>query len=784
MVPQHRRGGKHAVKDEDLTHTKYDDYNREQLLAAVKEAGCYVKDEKKSVMARKLAEHDRNKQHEERRAAQEQKVKEEARQQEMTHASKAQRDRRSARAKRNEERSTLCERGRNDETWEGKCSSITARSTNPPAHPSCRLQLFEWSYPHSPPNSPPSSPDAEQHPARLAYAPLKLITTATYQKITLPGRTYPAGVDLDYAPTLDTLTRAAARHGHLLNQFSRAVLEPASLWAARTTAQGWNGRMYFALPAQSQRDTKTVTLDEVYRNWHAANATLLRPTPGVEDVKADRQRRVKQRARNKQRRVAEVYEASLWRPKAVGYWPSFLDWEAGAQDSAIPDRSKTIENLWYVRFLGCDLPHYYFWAAREWADPARPDPGWSVERVLTSSKFRVKRLTAPPVLVRSPCKQSFGFEDTLRAVEDHLVRIGLSATLTSYRARSIAAGKGRAWTSFSHTVPRLVPNGKLPRVPPVKPTNDLCIAAKIALLLDGQDVAPYTGKESWTRNYDSFWDVVSDSGREDTREADGDGLTDTQDPPRTVPITDAAHEQIHALHRRDSFKILPPSTSDKHILTWLASIESTHAPPSVPLSPDPVDVDDPVTSLDPNPRGASPTCPFCSHAWTKLADWERAAHMLSHSRGALPSTSLCGDPVFGAGAKRRHSMLSHTTLQSYHRKYARRGDAVRGDAARSRAGSLASSLAESVRERVVERVVMQCRKGARETSPYSKERRRRGAMSGLQVGCGQGRGGRGWMLERAQSDWGSEDGDEDEINLDMDIDGCDEESVWFGDDEG
>jgi hypothetical protein len=47
MAPQHRRGGKHAVKDEDLTHTKYDDYNREQLLAAVKEAGCYVKDDKK-----------------------------------------------------------------------------------------------------------------------------------------------------------------------------------------------------------------------------------------------------------------------------------------------------------------------------------------------------------------------------------------------------------------------------------------------------------------------------------------------------------------------------------------------------------------------------------------------------------------------------------------------------------------------------------------------------------------------------------------------------------------
>ena len=57
MAPQHRRGGKHAVKDEDLTHTKYDDYNREQLLAAVKEAGCYVKNARKIHLAGQPAVH-------------------------------------------------------------------------------------------------------------------------------------------------------------------------------------------------------------------------------------------------------------------------------------------------------------------------------------------------------------------------------------------------------------------------------------------------------------------------------------------------------------------------------------------------------------------------------------------------------------------------------------------------------------------------------------------------------------------------------------------------------
>lgn len=77
MAAAHRRGGKHAVKDEDLTHTKYDYYTREELLAAVKEAGCFVKDDKKSVMAKKLAKYDQDLMQIARRTAQEQKEKEE-----------------------------------------------------------------------------------------------------------------------------------------------------------------------------------------------------------------------------------------------------------------------------------------------------------------------------------------------------------------------------------------------------------------------------------------------------------------------------------------------------------------------------------------------------------------------------------------------------------------------------------------------------------------------------------------------------------------------------------
>lgn len=360
MARQHRRGGKHAVRDEDLTHTKYDDFNREQLLAAVKEAGCYVKDDKKNVMARKFAEHDRNKQYEESRASQELRKKEAARQRELASAAQTHRDRQEARASRNEQRGITREHDEvssssddtdhdqrrcdalklivtggeasSDEIWENSCSETTIRSENPPVRPACRLQLLEWPYTDPPSSTPRDDAQPEVHPAPLPYAPLKLVTTMSNEKLTLPGKYYPAGIDPDFVPTLDALTRTAARQGHLLNQLSRAVIEPASLWAARTTAQPWTGALYFALPAPSHHDTKTATsnsLEAVYRRWHTATAALLRPTPGAPDVRADRHARLKQIAANKRRRVADVYEASRWKPGAVGYVPAYLDWGGG-----------------------------------------------------------------------------------------------------------------------------------------------------------------------------------------------------------------------------------------------------------------------------------------------------------------------------------------------------------------------------------------------------------------------------------------------------------------------
>ncbi|KAF3035050.1 hypothetical protein E8E11_002432 [Didymella keratinophila] len=812
MPSLNRRGGKHAVKDQDLTHTKYDDYNREQLLAAVKEAGCYVKDDKKSVMARKLAEHDRNKQYEARRALQERKEKEDLRQQEIANAAQAQRDRRAARGKRNEERSTRYEQGEevssnfddtdedqdrcdahkltvtgglalSDETWEDSCSDTTIRSENPPVRPACRLQLLEWPYTNPPRSSPHCNLQPALHPAPLPYAPLKLVTTITNEKVNLPGQNYPAGVDPEYVPSLDALTRSAARHGHLLNQLSHAVIEPASLWAARTTVQAWNGMMYFTLPAPSLHDTKSSRLDDVYRKWHTSHSKLPHPTPSASDVKSDRRARMKQIATLKRRRVAEVYEASLWKPTAVGYLPAYLDWSPDPSLSCVPDMSKTLERLWYIRFPGCDVPHYFFWSC---LDASTPDPGWSIASFAFSKnsygeKVRVKRLTSPPLLYPPP--QPISFEDTIESIERHLVSTGLKATLAHFCKQAETAGKAHAWTkTFSEPLVRRFPSGAVARAPPVSPERGACVAGKMAALLDGQDVDCFTGGEGWTRDDDEFWEVMPDAGREDHN-----GLLVARDELETVSDPDERVDG-QALYRRDSFEVLPLRASsaedgDKRVWIWLAGIASTYPPLSTPLSSDIIGIDGETPPLNLNGPETTPTCPFCSHDWSKAPEWEKAAHMLSHSHiSTRPQTSTCREDAMGKGVKRRHSVLSHHTLQIYNRKYGRGRRTVRVDFARSLAGSLAESIVESVREGVVERLVLEVQKAQRERSPYSKERQRARTMKGLQIGCGQGRGGRGWMLERAQSELGLGDW-MDEMAMDKEVDECDGESVWLGDDE-
>ncbi|KAJ4356959.1 hypothetical protein N0V95_002902 [Ascochyta clinopodiicola] len=775
MAAAHRRGGKHAVKDEDLTHTKYDHYAREELLAAVKEAGCYVKDDKKSTMARKLAKHDQELQFSARRTAQEQKEKEDKRQEELRDAAKAKKDQRRAREKRNNDRGRRREHGEDvssnsedtvdadeqdrhdaqkltvtggealsDETWEDTASESTVRSRNPPIEPECKLRLFEWSYITVPPKSPLLHADEEQFPMQLTYTPLKLITMQTREKITLPGLKYPAGIDSDYVPVLDSCTRAAARHGHMIGLLAHATIEPASAWASRTLVQGWNGHMYFSLPPRD--DVKNRQLADVYQKWNLENAKLLRLTPGALDPKADRWHRFAQRLTNKRKQVADMYETCRWRPLAVSYLPSYLDWERGMKSASLAPCEKSINNLYYVRFPGYDLPHYYFWARQsEWGDPTTPNPAWTVSlehkdntQVVADANtppskalVRIKKVdTALPLRHNSP---EISDPDTTRSsVELDLCTHGLSATLTKHKVFTVSAGKTQAWNVFAQRIPALYPSGELPDAPPAEPRQGMSVAEKIAALELGHVFSPFNGEESWTKDDDAAWDVVSGDSNACNAEMGSSSSAGTS----------SIEDEVNALYRRDSMDaLLRPQ--DKRIYNWLEHISSAYSPKVAPLSPTVKDTEpepklsSPVSPSDNADTG--PTCPFCNTTWGTLKDWERSAHMLSHSHTSLMHIITAPSLInaIGIGAKRRHSLLSITTLRSYHAR-AKGRKMLRID--------VCADLAE------------RWAKLGREDSPFTKEVKRIRALE-----------------RRCSVDLVVEDG---AIEVESD------ESEWFGDDEG
>lgn len=701
------------MKDEDLTHTKYDDYNREQLLAAVKEAGCYVKDDKKSVMARKLAEHDRNLQDAQRRAVQERKEKEDKRQQEIKEATKAKNERRKARVKRNEDKGRRRERGDDvssnsddtidvdeedrldaqrltvtggealsDETWEDTCSETTVCSKNRPINPDCKLRLFEWSYTTIPPSSPLLEPWNEQFPSQITYTPLKLLTTHTHEKVTLPGSKYPAGVEPDFAPVLDPLTRSAVRRGHLIGLLARATIEPARVWASRTIVQGWNGCMYFFLPRLN--GVGKPRLDTVYRKRDLEISGLLRPTAGTTDPKTDWKRRRAQRLACKRKAAAEVYEVCKWTPLAMSYVPAYLDWDPRFGSASLSCGDKSIDKLYYVRFPGCDLPHYYFWATEsEWGDPTVPDLAWSPKvleqqsTVETAAKLHAlqalrvrKRAPLPVVRLDSPLGSEF--DTTASAVEHDLLTHGLAAMLTKYKTFANSIGRKQAWDVFTRDLPGLYPSGTMPEAPPVEPANGMCVVEKVAALLSGRAILHFTGKESWTRDDDSAWDKATRADSKVLIESELVVMEELENLPQSVGNVEDDRE-VGALYRRGSVDdLIPRYRQELHIYTWLEHTSSAYSPLMEPLSPSTIRIEteyEPPSSPSPMSGGGTcPTCPFCSHSWYQLKEWQKAEHMLSHSQSTLANANTAASHINAMGkcAKRRHSRLTMSTLRSYH----------------------------------------------------------------------------------------------------------------------
>jgi hypothetical protein len=504
-----------------------------------------------------------------------------------------------------------------EESWDSTSTETSICYTRATIHPGCKLRLFEWTWPElpstlplleptprsvviwmtgtpisprfdipsssptpSPVSSPASSfsshsthsPTAVHEPPLLVphnvpYAPLKVHTTGTLEKLFLPGQTYPPGVDPDYVPILSQRICHAARNGILEGVLRKATIEPAVSWIDRTLIQGWNARIFFTLPPRNE----TKRLAEVYTKWYLENRKLLRVEPRGEGLKITRAQRHAQRHRNKAKQVAEVLDASKYRPTAVCYLPAYLDFDTDKSEPEddMQQQERTLDNLFYIRFPGCDVPHYYFWThPNEWADPTLPNPDWTPDmaehettskmNLMNHPKLSSKRLPDPPqepirkafVRIKNPIKLPHPppsspltlLNATVSRIEDELYHHGLSATLATYRIKWLANGKSRAWEVFSRALTWLYPSGALPSVPPVQANNPESIALKLASIeVDGEDMSPspLVGDEPWTSRDDVWWHVSGvevDSRKEATQEVDEVDTEDLQGLCRRVSV--------------------------------------------------------------------------------------------------------------------------------------------------------------------------------------------------------------------------------------------------------
>ncbi|CAA9965176.1 Peptide hydrolase [Pyrenophora teres f. maculata] len=394
------RGGTHKVKDEDRTDSIYDTYNYKELLDTAKERGIYRKDMKKGEMAWALKRNDEEKKRAQHQAKIEYELKQQQARQEQEkkdaqlqalviakHKRRIERMQKRDRdesvsddtpseseneAEANEDASDLVGQALSDESWDSTSTESSTYSTSHiPAH-DCRLRLFEWPYDYMPHPDPVAKTVADlarlpdPPPRPVPYAPLKLTTTHTRQKLILPGHKYPLTVAPNYVPILPSETRSSAHsyqhQQRLAGLLRNAVVETGAFWASKTVVQGSTARMYFHLGSRNE----SKSLADTYQKWYLEDRRLLRVGVGTGRAgglgKDERTWRHEERRRNQGRKVAEVYESSKWRPVAMGFLPAYLDFgEPKGQSAWGRERGRSLANLRYVRFQGCDVPQYYFW---------------------------------------------------------------------------------------------------------------------------------------------------------------------------------------------------------------------------------------------------------------------------------------------------------------------------------------------------------------------------------------------------------------------------------------
>ncbi|KAI8938756.1 hypothetical protein NX059_004622 [Plenodomus lindquistii] len=736
MAPQamaHRRGGKHRVKSADLTNSKYDEFSYAEVLQLAKERNIYRKDMKKKEMAmankqfdadehsrQRAAVIDQKKREQERRRIQQQKDDEKQAAIRAKHLRAMEKEKQRAEGEEvsdesldeddiDAEHERLIDGDEykqenvgqllSDDSWDSTSTESSISTETQTIEPDCRLRLYEWpEWPQgrtmlstnlgatSDSVTASDSDSDEWHRVKVPYAPIKVITTKSKQKLFLPGQTYPPGIQPDFVPTLSQHTRNAAHNGVLLGVLRKATIERASEWATRTQIQSATAMIFLSLPPRNEAKN----LAETYDKWYLENRKLLRVKARGDGASANRTKRHTQRFRNKAKKFVEIYEASQYRPLAVCYVPSYLDYDKrhGGTEKRI-DGHWGLDKLFYIRFPGCDLPHYYFWARPgEWSDPTVHNPNWDATRVqqnlsppsacahisfnpqnsdyrhvrshsrkrpMASSLHSWARVQNPYATPPIPSASSSAFETALATIEHKLYTNGLALTLSYYRKKWLASNKHSAWQEFTRLLPSLYPSGTMPRVPPaIGATTEHSLAFKIATIdtLDHNEstpLLPFQGDEAWTQNDDAYWDLVQ--------------------PPTTEPDI---HDQLErrcetdvepdALYRRAS--IIPnhhvdpdQCTDSNNFSKWLSQISPVYGPwpvPGIPSTPgfdewkrhgpgvvgrnqDMQRVDEQVETQ----------CPFCTLNWTGMSAAKRAAHMWSHASGHSSFTAptrVLGNP--------------------------------------------------------------------------------------------------------------------------------------------
>jgi hypothetical protein len=337
----------------------------------------------------------------------------------------------------------------------------------------------------------------------------------------------------------------------------------------------------------------------------------------------------------------------------MGYVAAYLDYwgDSGGGEGRVTGRfggggrrawekeERVLENLFFVRFLGCDVPHYCFWSREGgWGDPCFPNPAWeaageldedeqdaveigrdakggkrthrlgSKNRVesLGPAKTRLIRVRRPSFALSCTAVSSFSspsspinIASATTHAERYLYNHGLTSTLSAYRARWLAKGKTTHWKTFAANLPTLWPSGNIPDAPPVESRSGACLALKIAAIdvssAGGKTMfSPFMGGEAWTGNDDKLWEVVEvvegDEDREDDDNETGDESDEFGGDDVDAEEADGELEEIgegnddEALYRRGSMVFAHNDIDTDPVMAWLDKISPTFAPSTTPMN--------------------------------------------------------------------------------------------------------------------------------------------------------------------------------------------------------